>query len=405
MKKLLLLPVLLIALHFDSEAQDLFEKGYFINEEGEKSNVYIDISPLSEHPNFIYYREQRNSKNRIASIDSVKEFYVSGYKFIRYNVEIDLNLKLDQIATPKPTNKTIFLSMELEGNLSLLKYHDDQSTIFFLKVNEENPQQLYSIEFIRPDGFKSYNRIFREQLKTVLNCNQDNGNSNFDINYNLTELRKIIIEENKCLGSESKTYTKSSNFSSRYLNIGFSIGAIKYSFLSTNSIQNLKYSSFADTKIPNIGVEAEYLIPAAKNRLSIWGRLDYRVFEDTDISQIEGRRDTSQLNFQMLELSAGARWYINRSEVVRPFIDISLSRGLPIGEGVNVNYQTKRDFDDPKFPTHFVFGTGLVFKNRYVIDARFEYLDKRFSKIDSQEDVDISIFSLHFKYLIKSYYK
>ncbi len=385
--------------------QSLFESGYIIKNGGEKQEVKIDISSLNYSQEVIAYKASNSSIVKYASPSDIKAFEVSGYKFIAFKGYLDLNKKLTSDNEPDPGPVNIFIRQHIEGEYDLFEYRNSDIQIYLFRAENDIPTQLYSISFLRPDKVISINRLYRQQISKSFTCPDISESDIKKLSYALPELAQMFEIQNTCYGNDQINYPGLNVFSPKYLNIGFSVGMLNYSIASTSSIQNFKYATFKDITVPNLAAEFEYLIPLTQNRFSIWLRTDYRNFTDSDPTLIESRRDTAQLNFQSLEAAVGGRWYINRSGLFQFFTDAGVSKSYQVGNGVSINYQEKRDFNEVQFPVKFTIGAGILIKNRYSIDARLEYLDKRISENGSQEDFNISIITFNFKYLLKSYYK
>jgi len=384
-------------------AQGLFEKGYYIDNEGEVIQGYIDIYPLSKTPLGINFKEEKSSPTEIVSILEIKEFKVSGFKFLRFNGEVDLNTSPSNSTEPKFFNKLIFLRTLVEGDANLYSYEDSGSEIFFFSIGSDKPTQLVNTKYLRKDRVISFNRAFRKQIENSLSCESISGLVD-DLKYNKKALIDFYEKYNSCLEVTANTYSGIPLISYKYLNISLFIGRSTYSMVSTTQIQNVKVVSFKDNVYPNIGIELEQLLPITKNRFSIWVRGDYKNFSDTEIATIQGVNQNAKLYYNTIESSFGARYYIGNG-LLKGFTDIGISKSFEIGDGVYIDYETQKDFDNPQFPPHLVIGLGLMIRNRFVIDTRLEYLDKRLSELESFEDTNYSMLTINLKLLLKSYYK
>tara|TARA_R110002124_G_scaffold195520_1_gene362593 strand:+ start:25919 stop:27133 length:1215 start_codon:yes stop_codon:yes gene_type:complete len=385
--------------------QDLFEKGFLVKHSGERVEVFIDIYPLYTYPDSIRYKKTRKSEVEIGTTDDISFFQVSNFRFIRFNGYIDFNLKPTSNPQPDLNPTDIFIRQELTGAVNLYEYRLEDKQIFFYAFKDKDPQQLFNIEFIRPDGVVSINRLFRSQLQETLTCNQIKNSDIENLSYDINDLKEIISKYNSCKNSETVTYSGPSPISTKYLNIAILAGNTTYSIVSTTQINNILLSKFKGNAIPNLGLELEYLFPFSKNKFSLWGRVDYKNITDTGVATIEGQQDTSSLSYQTIESSFGGRWYFNRSNILKVFADVGIAKSYEVGDGVFIDYQTKTDFDNAQFPIHFVFGAGIIIRNRFVLDTRLEYLKSRLSELDSGEDVNFSMLTVNLKFLLKSYYK
>lgn len=384
-------------------AQDLFEKGYYLNNQSEVIHGYIDVYPLTNSPTTIRFKENKSDKVRLLSISEIQEYQVSGFKFERFNGDVDLNLSPSLNTEPEFNSRVIFLRMIVEGEINLYSFKESDSSIYFYSTYTTKPTQLINTEFVRDDGKHAFNRIYRNQLHDFVKCEPILSLID-DLKYSENELVDFFKEYNSCLDSPSKTYSGLPFVSSKYLNVSLSIGRTTYSMVAITQFQNIKIAKYKDNVIPNIAIELEQLLPLTKNKISIWARGDYKNFSDEEPATFEGVDENSKLHYNTIEASLGARGYVGTG-FIKGFVDVGMSKSFEIGDGVYIDYENRKDVNNPQFPLHFVFGVGVMVKNRFVLDTRLEYLDKRLSEQFSFEDVNYSMLTVNLKFLLKSYYK
>lgn len=384
-------------------AQDLFEEGYYLNNQGENVQGYIDVFPLTDSPTSIRFKKNRSDNLRSLSISEVSAFQVSGFKFVRFIGDIDLNLTPSSNTDAEFEDRQIFLRVIVEGEASLYSYKESDSEIYFYSTLTVPPTQLLNTEFIRADNSYAFNPIYKNQLRKLIECESNLGIID-DLKYDKKNLIYFFKEYNSCIDKPSKTFSGLSISSPKYLNISLSVGATSYSMVATTQLNNIRIVRFKDNAIPNIALELEQLLPVTKNKISIWLRGDFKSFTDSEVARFEGVNESSKLYYNTIETSLGARGYVG-TDLVKAFLDVGMAKSFEIGKGVYIDYENRKDFDSPQFPLHFVFGAGLMIKNRFVLDTRLEYLDKRLSDQFSFEDINYSMLTVNFKYLLKSYYK
>ncbi len=102
MKKLLLALFTLI-LSVNSSAQINFEKGYFINNSGDKTECLIKNIDWKNNPTEFLYKLLENDTPKTATIEMVKEFGINNIsKYSRANVNIDRSSEMaDKLSTNK----------------------------------------------------------------------------------------------------------------------------------------------------------------------------------------------------------------------------------------------------------------------------------------------------------------
>ena len=402
MKSILLL-VSLCFITSSTIAQDLFEKGYYINNEGTKIQGLIDVYPLNSPTVKIRFKKENSDDVNNISIAEIEEFQVSEFKFVRFNGRLDLNLDPSSSSEPDFNEREVFLRLIIEGDVNLYSYKESNSRIFFYSTQIIKPIQLINTKFYRNDGKLAYKRTYREQLQNVIQCESANDLIN-DAKYDKEDLTFLFKEYNSCLGSSTKRYSGLPFISSKYLNVSLSIGRTTYSVVANTQLNNIKIAEYKDNSIPNIAIELEQLLPLTRNMFSMWARGDYKNFSDEEPATFEGVDENSKLYYNTIEASLGARGYVGTG-LIKGFIDLGMSKSFEVGDGVYIDYENRRDFTNPQFPLHFVFGLGVMVKNRFVLDTRLEYLDKRLSDQFSFEDINYSMLTVNLKFLLKSYYK
>ena len=100
MKQTLL--VLMTIISFNCYSQIKFEKGYFINNDGERTDCLIKNSDWRNNPMKFQYRLTEDSISKIATIESVKEFGINSFsKYKRFYVKPEITLLLVLVTTIK----------------------------------------------------------------------------------------------------------------------------------------------------------------------------------------------------------------------------------------------------------------------------------------------------------------
>ncbi|WKN29896.1 hypothetical protein PZB74_13065 [Porifericola rhodea] len=90
----LLLSAFSLMLSFSGFAQIEFEKGYFINNAGQRKDCLIKNMDWKDSPTSFLYKASASAQEQSADIEEVSEFGVAGYiKYVRSEVQIDPVLK------------------------------------------------------------------------------------------------------------------------------------------------------------------------------------------------------------------------------------------------------------------------------------------------------------------------
>src|SRR5687767_5808182 len=90
MRKLLLVLTISTIFNFCCYSQTTFERGYFINEDGQKIECLIENVDWKNNPTEFKYKLEGNAESKKADISNVKEFGIRDVcKYIRKKVSID----------------------------------------------------------------------------------------------------------------------------------------------------------------------------------------------------------------------------------------------------------------------------------------------------------------------------
>lgn len=131
----------------NSIAQINFEKGYFINSSGEKTECLIKNEDWRSNPEFIQYKLSEDDIIKTLSIANTKEFSVyESSKFIRENIDIEYSsLETNKITDKRKLNfenKTLFLRVLTEGKANLYSFRD-RSIIKFIAASRKIDELLF----------------------------------------------------------------------------------------------------------------------------------------------------------------------------------------------------------------------------------------------------------------------
>lgn len=159
-------------------AQVKFKKGYYINNEGEKTNCFIKNNDWKHNPiEFNYQLEENNSTLSSKTIDEVKEFGIDGIvKFVRETLPIDQSSQNFQSLTitsaPDFKTETVFLKVLVEGNSNLYYYENEYISRYFYSVNGKIEQLIFK-KYKNQNGDNAFNEQYKRQLFTTFICSPD----------------------------------------------------------------------------------------------------------------------------------------------------------------------------------------------------------------------------------------
>lgn len=180
MKRTLSIAILLIS-YFNSYSQITFEKGYFINNEGVKTECLIKNIDWDNNPKKIQYKTTEDSESKIADLKEINEFQVSNLKYKKYVVDIDTSSnrtgELSESRNPHFKKDTLLIKVLIEGKANLYQYKDNSKIRYFYEIDSSGVQQLvykrYNLKFDKIAENKSYKQQLLNNLKCESLTNKD----------------------------------------------------------------------------------------------------------------------------------------------------------------------------------------------------------------------------------------
>ncbi|RFN58426.1 porin family protein [Marixanthomonas ophiurae] len=369
MKKTILI-LLVSFLSLNTFAQIKFEKGYFINNQGIKTNCLIKNMDWRDSPTEIEYKLSENEKVKKASIATIKEFKVSEtQKYERHIVEIDRSSDvLSRINyKKKPTFKEeqLFLKVLVEGNATLYLYKDSNLSRYFYKTETKEIEQLVFKKYIIETYKVAENNRYKQQLWNNLKCDDYSMNSIDKIGYNAGNLTRFFVKYNECINAEYYDYTKNQN--KLVFNLSIRPGVRFSTLVIDNAIRNSSFTDFGNNTSFSIGLEGEFKLPFNKNKWALIVEPTYQYLKTEKENQ-----QTIKVDYTSVEVPAGLRHYFFLNDKSKIFINASYVFDFSLNSVIEFEESTDLEV---KSSTNFAFGIGYNFNDRY--SAEFRIATKR----------------------------
>lgn len=322
MKKKVLLIIFIVTITISSQAQILFEKGYFIDESDKKTECLIKNIDWKNNPTEFEFKLGENAEIQKAGIKSVKEFGVNGYsRFIRVIVQIDRSKDgFDAVsATRNPvfTTEELFLKVLVEGAAVLYSYENGKSIHLFYKAPSKEINELIYKEYYLNDGIAK-NVYFRQQL---LNEFKEKGvtlNDVTNLNYNQKDIAAFF---EKVGGGENKFADYKSKHSLYNLSVRF--GLINSNLALRNyDVPSWDYQ-FNNNLNFKFGVENELIMPFKKGKWSviIEPTFQYLKLKESVNQNSSDNVKTVEVNYKSIEIPISVRHYFFLNDKSKLFIN------------------------------------------------------------------------------------
>ncbi len=207
MKCLQLITIIVIT-SLGVNGQSLFEKGYFIDLQGKKTECYIKLEDWHNQPGIHYRMKSKDSK--LEEISRIKEFGVKeDLKYIKVKTSIDISgdeeslLSLEQ--NPEWQEEELFLRVLVEGKISLYAFEVKGMKRYFFNEDSAQVQQLVFKRYKTHTGVQT-NLTYQSTLFNLFNCMDSTMRYFNTIKYNSTDLTKVFETINSCEGAPSTIY-------------------------------------------------------------------------------------------------------------------------------------------------------------------------------------------------------
>lgn len=364
MKKILFFCFILLSV--SSFAQINFEPGYFINNQGIKTECLIRNYGWKSNPIQIEYKLTENESSKIATIKEIDEFNVgNNYKYKRFTVNIDRSSSdvrnLNESREPIWLKETLFLNVLVEGNATLYQYEDGNLTRYFITHDDDITEQLVHKEYMEGQSHVNENNQFRQQLYIIMKSEKLTTKDFENLQYQKQSLIKLFTNYN-----ESKN-TKSTNFevgkNKTTLNIKVTAGINITSFSISNPVGNTSMDFDAKTSF-QAGLEAECILPTNQKKWSIFANPNFQYYK----SEGEKNHTTGSIDYKSIELPVGFRHYM--------FVSKESKIYLEAGYAVSITFNSKLKYSGSDLEisktADFFAGTGFSYK-KYSIGARYVF--------------------------------
>lgn len=394
MKKQSLL-LLLMIISLTSYAQIKFEQGYFIDNNGTKTECLIKNVDWHDNPSQIEYKISEDDEAKMGYIRNIKEFAVSDLKYVKATVNIDMSSEeLNHLSTnknPEFKEVTLFLKHIVQGEANLYQYEEGNLIRYFYQVEDKNIQQLIYKTYIvtqeivngvvkeRTNKIDKNNR-YRQQLWTDVKCDNIKESDAVKTNYKKNSLVKYFTKYNTCKDPNFVNIRKREDRDLFNLTIrpGINFSSLKPNIDQSNFFinnGNRDIGNFEDKSGLRFGIEAEFILPFNKNKWGIFIEPTYQYYKselvtkNTTFLGINTR--TYTVDYKSIELPIGLRHYMFLSDKSKLFINAAYVLDFEFDSALVVRNSSTPIVNKLKSKTNIAVGFGYKYNDRYSIEARY----------------------------------
>lgn len=376
MKKSFLI-ALILSISITSYSQISFEKGYYIDNSGQKTDCLIKNYDWNKNPKEIEVKISENSEPSKIDITSLTEFGIYDFsKYIRETVNIDrtsdnVNDVLFNDKNPNFTEETLLLKVIIEGDASLYQYTEGNLIRFFYSVNDSKIEPLIYKTYLKSENVLGKNDQYKQQLWRDLKCENITSNEVSNIEYSENKLANLFVKYNKC---KNVSFTNFDEFKQKKVfNINL-ISGINLSSLNINNSSEPSYNlDFGNKTSFTIGVDLELILPFNKNKWSAFITPSYQSFKGNgDVNENTIYHYSFNVDYKSIELPLGIRHYFYLNENSKILTDASVVIDIPFGSTIEYqsDYLVNPSVLDNSSRLNYSFGLGYVYK-KYRIGAKY----------------------------------
>lgn len=386
MKQILLF--LCLTFSFTLFSQIHYEKAYYITNDGEKIEGYIQNKDWRHTPKSFNFKSSLTSDSEIISISDAKIFAFENFKkFERFTVDIDnseTQLKdFDTHRNPVFEEKIMYLELLVRGNANLYVNRDKKTkNKYFFSTSSSFPVQLVFKEYLvklRNNGTPKVaeNNYYKQQILNSLTCESINTRKVTSLNYKERSLTNIFEAYNNCKNEDYTPYFKEKNSPN---SISFSIRpGMTYSFLEFNYVNGIgaEHIEKLDSKISyRIGLELEYILPFNNNK---WGIILEPVYthyksekriSDKDDNIFVDSSENLDVSYNSLGIQAGMRHYFFLNDTSKLFINATYYQEISTPNSF-IDFEKSKDLDFKSSSNNIAIGAGYNWNKKVAFEINY----------------------------------
>ncbi|WP_149276547.1 outer membrane beta-barrel protein [Pareuzebyella sediminis] len=349
------------------QGQIYFEKGYFIDNLGRRTECLVENIGWKNNPLEIEYKLTDMGEVYTQTLSYISEFGVyEKAKYVRHSVDIDRSSNsLNSLSTnrnPDFKEEELLLEVLIDGPATLMAYEDGSLKRFFYSLDNKTVKQLIHKEYRVADFKINENNDFRNQLYTDLKCKTIDKANIERLNYSEGELVRLFVKFNECRNSNFVKYSgkQLDNFFNLSIRPGLSASALTID----NGANNTRDAQFNVKSSFRIGLEAEFVMPFNRNKWAFIIEPCYRYYEAE--KQLE--RHYVEATYHSIEFPMGIRHYFFLNKKSSIFVNGSVVFDLPLN--AIVDYDRVTDLEIKSSP-NLAIGFGYKFKNKIGLELRW----------------------------------
>jgi hypothetical protein len=411
MKSLLL--TFLFIFNFSYIQAQIFEKGYFIDDNNVKKECFIEKNILYNSPVVFKYRLEEKGSIEIASIEQVKEVsLIDLITYYRHTVFIDQSSSsISELDNNKKLNlveKKVFLEILDKGKVNLYQYKTSSLIrFFFLKEGEVTPDMLDYKKYFHGDNqnYVTENQDYKQEL---FNLFKEGGISLSEIErikYDETDLTTLFKKYNSSFGKVEKV-----NNSKKSKELSFNV-LLKPKVSINNSEGVYTYNSTFDNFSPSnfeskfsVGFGFDLELDLIKN-YTFFFNPNYHSYKSESSQIIYGESSTNRevatsTDFKSIKLNLGVRKYF----ILNPKVDLYIGGAFlfdKILKNDEANLIVSPRLENLESTTGFSFLLGSRISKSFFVELNYD-TNRNFLRKSSSSNFIFKTYGISLMYDILS---
>lgn len=414
MKKLFLLGVMCLFYTY-SFSQIHFEKGYFIDKQGKKTECLIKNMDWGYNPSEFKYKLKEDSETEVKKAEDINEFYVANQKYVSVYVKIDISSdnyqSLTNFRDPEFKSQRVLLKVLLEGKVNLYEYNCLRYTRYFIKDKGEEIKALIFKEYFKTPHIVAKNNQYQQDLWMQYRVEGIGFKDMKDIKYKANDLRKYFCKYNKSFSTKNSNNTIKTNNENQinnniiyrkdkkktdkfnlYLRSGLVCSSTKVNNISLPNVGTIKNNT--DYRIE---LEAEFMLPFNKSKWAVFISPAYKSINIEENYDGNNGSYPFYFKYNSLEFQLGGRHYIYINEKSKLSLTAIIYTENIQKEYVGTKYTFKNEFR-PRL-INYKLALGYTYKNKYSFEVKYA-LPKNMIKRGNSGNLDYSELSISLGYNI-----
>lgn len=364
-------------------AQNRFESGYLIQNDGNRIECYIKNIDWFNNPTEIEYKLTQESKDaKVVNVANIKEFGIeSGVIYKRFSVDLDMSsnnmVYMSKKIEPEFETRTLLLKQLVGGKANLYFYEGEGISRFFYKLdNQTEVKPLINKKYKITNQEVGLNAEFRSTLYYDLKCDDISALDSRKLQYDKKDLVEFFLKYNNCFGSESVVYKKNSKGSGSFnfkIKAGLASNKVKTKNGQSNIFGNTNVKGEVGSDIIlRLGFEVEYILPFNNNKWSVFTDPAYQSYNNTGESIRIGssgivNRNEITVNYDYIEIPIGVKHFVFLNNSNKLFANAGFVVSIDLDGEIKFSQLSNIEVNSIG---NLFFGIGYDYKNKYMIELR-----------------------------------